>query len=92
MADVTDVPGPPVTLADEFVLIGAQGDEGSPRGAGAGAHHELLGSRHGDGSAATPGVQCRVRAVGLRTLTEGGGLARIELWNGDICDLEVDAS
>ena len=27
MADVTDVPGPPVTLADEFVLLGAQGDE-----------------------------------------------------------------
>jgi alanine racemase len=27
MADVTDVPGPPVTPADEFTLIGAQGDE-----------------------------------------------------------------
>lgn len=27
MADVTDVPGPPITLADEFVLLGAQGDE-----------------------------------------------------------------
>jgi alanine racemase len=27
MADVTDVPGTPVTLADEFVLLGAQGDE-----------------------------------------------------------------
>ena len=27
MADVTDVPGPPVTVADEFVLLGAQGDE-----------------------------------------------------------------
>ncbi|HXG27023.1 MAG TPA: alanine racemase [Candidatus Binatia bacterium] len=27
MADVTDVPGPPVTVADEFVLIGEQGDE-----------------------------------------------------------------
>ena len=27
MADVTDVPGDPVTEADEFVLIGAQGDE-----------------------------------------------------------------
>jgi alanine racemase len=27
MADVTDVPGPPVGLADEFVLLGAQGDE-----------------------------------------------------------------
>jgi alanine racemase len=27
MADVTDVPGAPVTVADEFVLIGAQGDD-----------------------------------------------------------------
>jgi alanine racemase len=27
MADVTDVPGPPVGVGDEFVLIGAQGDE-----------------------------------------------------------------
>lgn len=27
MADVTDVPGPPITLEDEFVLLGVQGDE-----------------------------------------------------------------
>jgi alanine racemase len=27
MFDVTDVPGPPVDLRDEFVLLGAQGDE-----------------------------------------------------------------
>ena len=27
MADVTDVPGPPVTCADEFVLLGAQGGD-----------------------------------------------------------------
>ena len=27
MADVTDVSGGPVTVEDEFVLIGAQGDE-----------------------------------------------------------------
>lgn len=27
MADVTDVPGPPVGIGDEFVLIGAQGSE-----------------------------------------------------------------
>jgi alanine racemase len=27
MADVTEIPGPPVTEADEFVLIGRQGDE-----------------------------------------------------------------
>ena len=30
MADVTDVPGPPVTTQDEFVLLGAQGDERIP--------------------------------------------------------------
>ena len=27
MADVTDAPGPPITLDDEFVLLGSQGDE-----------------------------------------------------------------
>ena len=27
MADVTDVPGPRVTIADEFTLIGSQGGE-----------------------------------------------------------------
>ena len=27
MADVTDVPGPPVTAGDEFVLLGRQGDD-----------------------------------------------------------------
>ena len=27
MADVTDVPGPPIGLGDEFVLLGEQGDE-----------------------------------------------------------------
>jgi alanine racemase len=27
MTDVTDVPGPPVTVADEFVLLGCSGDE-----------------------------------------------------------------
>ncbi len=30
MADVTDVPGPPVTVADDFVLIGRQGREEIP--------------------------------------------------------------
>jgi hypothetical protein len=27
MVDVTDVPGPPVSVADEFVLLGRQGEE-----------------------------------------------------------------
>ncbi len=30
MADVTDLPGPPVTVDDEFVLVGSQGDEAIP--------------------------------------------------------------
>lgn len=33
MADVTDVPGPPVGVDDEFVLIGAQGEEAITVGA-----------------------------------------------------------
>ncbi len=32
MVDVTDVPGPPVDLADEVVLIGRQGDDEIPAG------------------------------------------------------------
>ena len=32
MADVTDVPGLPVTLADEFVLLGRQGAAEIPAG------------------------------------------------------------
>jgi alanine racemase len=32
MVDVTDVPGPPVDLADELVLIGRQGDAGIAAG------------------------------------------------------------
>ena len=30
MVDVTDVPGPPVTIDDEFVLLGSQGDASIP--------------------------------------------------------------
>ena len=38
MADVTDVPGPPVDADDEFVLLGRQGDERiTRRGPGAGS-------------------------------------------------------
>jgi alanine racemase len=32
MVDVTDVPGPPVDVTDEFVLIGRQGDDEIPAG------------------------------------------------------------
>ena len=63
MADVTDVPGPPVDVADEFVLLGSSGDERiSVARPGAGAHHELVGSRDGDVSAPASGVPCRVGA------------------------------
>jgi alanine racemase len=30
MADVTDVPGPPITIDDEFVLVGTQGAAAIP--------------------------------------------------------------
>ena len=60
MVDVTDVPGPPVDLADEFVLIGRSGRRADQRrGAGAAAHHELVGGRHRHVPPAAPGVPCR---------------------------------
>ena len=44
VADVTDVPGPPVDEADEFVLLGSTGRERDRgRRAGASAHHESAG-------------------------------------------------
>ena len=93
MFDVTDVPGPPVGVDDEFVLLGEQGsraDHGS--GSGAGPHHELVGGRDHDFQAPSSGVPCLGRS-GWRpdARVRGGCLARIELWNGDICELEVDA-
>ena len=60
MADVTDVPGRPVDTTDEFVLLGASGDERITVGrAGAGAHHQLVGGRHSDVPATASGVPCR---------------------------------
>ena len=60
MADVTDVPGPPVTVDDEFVLVGTQGERGDPdRGAGATAHHEHVGIGHRHVPPIAPGVPCR---------------------------------
>ena len=62
MVDVTDVPGPPVDTADEFVLIGAQGGERiRAEDRGANAHHELVGGRHRDVRPPAPGVPCRSR-------------------------------
>ncbi len=62
MVDVTDVPGPPVTPADEFTLIGSQGARADHRRrVGASAQHELVGGRDGDGSPTASGVRCGVR-------------------------------
>ena len=93
MADVTDVPGAPVTEDDEFVLLGAQGAEritalelASACGTISyeivtGMSRRLARVYHAAGSAIgsadAHGWEVRV--------------TRIELWNGDICDLEVDA-
>src|SRR4051794_41692645 len=56
------------------------------------AQHDLVGGRHGAVCSPEPGVPCRRRACpSLDGRPPGGPLARIELWNGDICDLEVDA-
>ena len=61
-------------------------------GPGAGPHHELVGGRDLDGPPAFAGVRCGVRcARRAYARVRGGPVARIELWNGDICDLEVDA-
>src|SRR5436190_24393414 len=56
------------------------------------AHHQLLGGRDRDVRPPDPGVRCGGRPGRIASpCPVGGPLARIELWNGDICDLEVDA-
>ncbi len=94
MADVTDVPGRPVDESDEFVLLGAAGRTSDQcRQRGARAHHQHVGSRYRHGSPVASGVPCRGGTGrsphALRGVTDK--VASIELWNGDICDLEVDA-
>ncbi len=69
---------------------GRRGDPG--RRAGATAHHEHMGDGHRDGSQAVTGVPCRLGTRGHPHARDGERtVARIEIWNGDICDLEVDA-
>jgi alanine racemase len=71
MADVTDVPGPPVTVADEFVLLGRDGDERITVA-------ELALARTTNSWEVVSGMARRLPrvyhasagAVGLRTLTE----------------------
>jgi alanine racemase len=75
MADVTDLPGPPVTLDDEFVLIGAQAGE---LGAGEITVAELAQARTTNPWEVVSQMAARLPrvydaaavAVGLRTLTE----------------------
>src|SRR6185437_2703829 len=56
------------------------------------AHHELVGGGDRDVHASDPGVPCGLRSDRFASpCPPGEPLARIELWNGDICDLEVDA-
>src|SRR3954469_10935473 len=56
------------------------------------AHHELVGGGDRDVCPSGPGVPCGGWPDRLATACPPGEpVARIELWNGDICDLEVDA-
>jgi alanine racemase len=73
MADVTDVPGPPVTTADEFVLLGRQG-------AAEITVAELARGRTTNSWEAVTGMARRLPRVyharsgpeGIRTLVSGG--------------------
>ena len=93
MADVSDVPGAPVTVADEFVLIGPPGSAGDHRRGGRPRpRDELLGGRDRLRPAPASGVPCRVRAgCGPNADFARVRMTRLEIWNGDICVLEVDA-
>jgi alanine racemase len=74
MADVTDVPGPPVTVADEFVLLGAQGDEEITAGELALERTTISWEVVCAMSRRMPRVYtARAVAVGIRTLTEERG-------------------
>jgi len=74
MADVTDVPGPPVTIADEFTLLGAQDGDRIPA-------EELARLRTTNTWEVVTGMSGRLPRVyhaasgpvGLRTLTSRGG-------------------
>jgi alanine racemase len=74
MADVTEVPGPPVTTDDEFILLGAQGDDEITAGELAQERTTIswevvaVMSRR-----LTRVYTARAVAVGIRTLTEDRG-------------------
>jgi alanine racemase len=74
MADVTDVPGPPVGLMDEFVLIGRSGDERITVGTLAQGRTTNSWEVVTDMSRRLPRVyHAAAGPVGLRTLTERKG-------------------
>ena len=74
MADVTDVPGPPVTPADEFVLLGAQGGDEITAVELAQERTTISWEVVAAMSRRLPRVYtARAVAVGIRTLTEDRG-------------------
>ncbi|MFL5673958.1 MAG: alanine racemase [Chloroflexota bacterium] len=74
MADVTDVPGPPVDLGDEFVLIGRSGDAAIPVEELARLRNTNAWEMVTDMSRRLPRVyHAAAGPVGLRTLTERKG-------------------
>ena len=90
MADVTDVPGPPVGVDDEFVLIGRRATS-DHRAELARPAPRTPGRCNGMARDCPGCTMPRPVPVAVRTLAGGGKVARIQLWNGDICELEVDA-
>ena len=93
MADVTDVPGSAghvIGCLHPHRAPGRPVDHG--RGVGAGAHHELRGRSSRPWLGGYPGCTMPDPDPWVFARSPSGvDLARIELWNGDICDLEVDA-
>ncbi len=74
MADVTDVPGRPVDAADEFVFLGASGDERISAGELAQERSTIPWEIVAGMSRRLPRVyHAAARPVGLRTLTERRG-------------------
>ena len=78
MADVTDVPGPPITPDDEFVLIGEQGGDRITAGELAQERTTISWEVVAAMSARLPRVYTApADAVGIRTLTRDRGPWRI---------------
>ena len=95
MADVTDVPGPPVDDRRRVrpPRAARATDEITRRRAGAACAPRTRGkSVTSHGPAPAPGVPCAVRTGGHPDARlRRNRVTRLELWNGDICVLEVDA-